>query len=75
MNTYHLTKSGNTWVLKKEGSPTVLAAAFTKNGEIVQSREYIQSHGGGSLHIHKEDGTIEEERTYSPAFDPGRSKG
>jgi hypothetical protein len=77
MNAYHLTKSGTIWVLKKENSQTVLVSAFTKERAILQSKEYIQKKnaGGGSLRIHKEDGRIEEERTYAPALDPVGSKG
>ncbi|WP_421170365.1 DUF2188 domain-containing protein [Aeromonas dhakensis] len=75
MDNYHLTKAmSGGWVFRKANSSTNLLSASTKSALIEQVRAYMQGRTG-SVKIHKEDGTIEEERTYPRAADPVRSKG
>jgi hypothetical protein len=74
METYHLVPEGQLWKLRKEGADR---AAFTfddKEDAITRSVDFMREHGG-SLRIHKHDGTFEEERTYPRNADPRRSPG
>lgn len=77
MKNFHLTKSNNGWSLKKEGAsrPT---KTFETNKEIAvkKSAQLLkQSNEASSLKIHKENGRIQEERTYPGSADPKKSKG
>jgi hypothetical protein len=76
MTTYHLTYNSNAeqWVLKLAGSSNVILTASTKDEGIRKSKTHIESKGGGSLRIHNQDGTFDEERTYVKP-DPSRSPG
>lgn len=75
---YHLThdsKAGN-WRLEKEGAKRAAKvfeskADATKGGALADA---IGKHGG-SVRIHKQDGTIQEERTFPRSSDPRSSKG
>ncbi|UII21389.1 DUF2188 domain-containing protein [Fulvivirga ligni] len=76
MDFYHLTKENDSWNLTKEGNDRASKAFHTTKDEAIkESATYLESHGGGSLKIHKEDGTIQEERTYPRSADPVSSEG
>lgn len=74
MENYHITKSDNGWDLKKEGAGRASKSASTKT-EIIQLATEFLDGKTASLKIHKEDGTIQEERTYPRSADPVKSKG
>ncbi|MBW7841197.1 MAG: DUF2188 domain-containing protein [Ignavibacteriales bacterium] len=77
MKNFHLTKSTNGWSLKKEGASRPLKT-FETNKEIAikKSAQILkQSNEASSLKIHKENGRIQEERTYPGSADPKKSKG
>lgn len=74
MENYHITKSDNGWDLKKEGAARASKSASTK-AEIIQLATEFLEGKTASLKIHKEDGTIQEERTYPRSADPVKSKG
>lgn len=74
MNNYHLTHQGGEWKLKKEGSDRAIKMFATKLEAMDYSTEYMREHEG-SLKIHKEDGKIQEERTYPRSADPNQTKG
>lgn len=74
MDNYHITKDGEQWKLKKEGGERSSIVADTKADLIEKTREFM-SDKTGSVKIHKEDGTFQEERTYPRAADPKKSKG
>jgi len=74
MDNYHIAKDGNKWKLKKEGSDRSLKTADTKNEIIDKMREFMNDKTG-SVKIHKENGAIQEERTYQRKDDPRKSKG
>jgi len=74
LDKFHLTKKGNEWKLEKENSNRAVVKADTKAEAVQKMREYMQTHEG-SVRIHKEDGKIQEERTYPRSKDPRRSKG
>jgi uncharacterized FAD-dependent dehydrogenase len=74
MDNYHVSKSDNGWELKKQGAARASKSASTK-AEIIQLASDFLDGKTASLKIHKEDGTIQEERTYPRSADPVKSKG
>ncbi len=63
MDNYHITKKENAWELVKEGAQRASKTASTK-AEITEiASEFLQGKTA-SLKIHKEDGTIQEERSF-----------
>ncbi|OHA83431.1 MAG: hypothetical protein A2937_03575 [Candidatus Yonathbacteria bacterium RIFCSPLOWO2_01_FULL_47_33b] len=74
MDNYHITKDGDKWKFTKEGNERPSKAADTKQ-EIVEKMKDFMSDKTGSVKIHKEDGKIQEERTYQRKNDPRKSKG
>ena len=74
MKSYHLAKEGNAWNLRPEGGSRPVVHAVTKADAMGQMRAYMQAHPG-SVKIHKEDGQIQEERTYPRSADPKHSRG
>jgi len=76
MQNYHITKSknGTGWDLKKEGGDRATLKAETKV-EIVKETSTLLQAKGGSVKIHKENGQIQEERTYPRSADPKKSPG
>lgn len=74
MDNYHITKSDELWTLVKEGAQRASKSASTKSEIISIASEFLQGKTA-SLKIHKEDGTIQEERTFPRSADPVKSKG
>ena len=76
MDTYHLTKMNVNWKLTKEGNSKA-SKSFdgSKSEAIKESADFLKSGKGGSMKIHKENGRIQEERTYPKSKDPRKSKG
>jgi uncharacterized FAD-dependent dehydrogenase len=74
MDNYHVSKSDNGWELKKQGATRASKSASTK-AEIIQLASDFLDGKTASLKIHKEDGTIQEERTYPRSADPTKSEG
>ena len=74
MDNYHITTTTDGWELKKQGATRASKTATTK-AEIVEVASAFLQGKTASLKIHKEDGTIQEERTYPRSADPARSKG
>ena len=74
MDNYHITKNGDKWKFKKEGSERASLTADTKSDIIQQMRNFMEDKTG-SVKIHKGNGVIQEERTYPRAADPKKSKG
>ena len=74
MDNYHISKSGDGWELKKQGATRASKSASTK-AEIIQLASDFLDGKTASLKIHKEDGIIQEERTYPRSADPVKSKG
>jgi hypothetical protein len=74
MDNYHITKDGDKWKLKKEDAVRASISADTKKELIDKTRDFM-SDKKGSVKIHKEDGTFQEERTYQRKDDPRKSKG
>ena len=74
MDNYHITKSEKLWTLVKEGAQRASKTAATKAEITALASEFLQGKTA-SLKIHKEDGTIQEERTFPRAADPPQIKG
>lgn len=74
MENYHITKTDKGWALTKQGAERASKTATTK-AEITKLAADFLDGKTASLKIHKEDGTIQEERTYPRSADPTKSKG
>lgn len=74
MDNYHITKKGNNWNLTKEGKQRASITADRKQDIIQKTREFMENKTG-SVKIHKEDGVIQEERTYPRRKDPRNTRG
>ena len=74
MDNYHITKNDKGWALTRQGAERTSKTAATK-AEITQLASEFLSDKTASLKIHKEDGTIQEERTFPRSADPTKSKG
>ncbi|WP_372373247.1 DUF2188 domain-containing protein [Vreelandella venusta] len=74
MDNYHITKDGDEWKFQKAGAQRAIRRAETKEKIIAYMQGFMESHIG-SVKIHKEDGSIQEERTYPRSSDPRRTKG
>jgi hypothetical protein len=74
MTDYYLLPDGeNGWMLSREGEQ-VFAGIRTKEDALTEAIHEVCG-TGGSLKIHKSDGTFEEERTYPRRDDPKESPG
>ncbi len=74
MDNYHITKSGEKWRLKKQGAERASKTASTKQELVDKTREFMKTRSG-SVKIHKENGRIQEERTYPKRNDPSKTPG
>jgi hypothetical protein len=74
MDSYHITKTDKGWALIKQGAERASKTAATKAEISALASEYLKDKTA-SLKIHKEDGTIQEERTYPRSADPVKTKG
>ena len=74
MNNYELRKKDDEWKLQQQGACRAIKVFPTKDQGMTFSREYVAEHGG-SLKIKKENGRIQEERTYPRKDDPRRTPG
>ncbi|MEW5506833.1 DUF2188 domain-containing protein [Pseudomonas antarctica] len=74
MDNYHITPTENGWALKKQGAERASKTGTTKVEIIKLATEFLDGKTA-SLKIHKEDGTIQEERTYPRSADPKKTKG
>ncbi|MDO8455381.1 MAG: DUF2188 domain-containing protein [Burkholderiaceae bacterium] len=74
MDKFDITKKNDEWVLKKQGAERAIKKSDTKEEAVKHMREYMADKVG-SVRIHKQDGEIQEERTYQRENDPKKSKG
>jgi hypothetical protein len=74
MENYSITPKPGGWQLTKQGATRASKSATTKAEIIALSTAFLAGKTA-SLKIHKEDGTIQEERTYPRSADPLKSKG
>ena len=62
------------WKMTKEGKQRASISADTKQDIIQRTREFM-GNKTGSVKIHKENGMIQEERTYPRKKDPRNTPG
>lgn len=74
MGNYYVTKAEDKWVLTKEGNSRPSKTAATKDEIITLTHSYMTGKTA-SVKIHKQDGTIQEERPYPRTSNPRKSKG
>lgn len=74
MDNYDITKGDKGWKLTKKGNERATKTAETKK-EIIQQTRGFMADKVGSVKIHKENGQIQEERTYQRRNDPRKTKG
>lgn len=74
MDNYHIKKAEKLWALVREGAQRASKTASTKAEVIEMASEFLLGKTA-SLKIHKEDGTIQEERTFPRAAAPRKTKG
>lgn len=72
---FHVTKTEDGWVGRKEGKHHALATGETKKQVVAEMIKIAKHHQPSSLKIHKSDGSFQEERTYPRTSDPVRYKG
>lgn len=68
--TYHVTKTEKGWHGKKEGGERASITGDTKEEVLRRTIEIAKKQGDSSVVIHKQDGKIQEERTYPNSSDP-----
>jgi hypothetical protein len=68
--TYHVTKTEDGWKGKKEGGERASVIGDTKEEVMRKTIEIAKKQGDTSVVIHKQDGKIQEERTYPKSSDP-----
>ena len=64
---YHLQLQGSHWCLVDEADQKVIASFWTKKEGVSHALSYVERHGG-SLVIHRLDGSFQEEHAY-PGFE------
>lgn len=74
LDKYHLAQKGDKWRLEKAKSNRAVVSADTKAEAMDKMQNYMKTHSG-SVRIHKQDGTIQEERTYPGSKDPRKTPG
>ncbi|MDM3885782.1 DUF2188 domain-containing protein [Pseudomonas sp. BCRC 81390] len=74
MDTYHVSRAGDGWELRKTGADRASRRSASKAEMLGLLPDYFAGKTA-SVKIHKADGSIEEERTYPRAADPRRTKG
>lgn len=68
--TYHVTKTEKGWQGKKEGGGRASIIGDTKEEVLRRTIEIAKKQGDSSVVIHKQNGKIQEERTYPKSSDP-----
>jgi len=72
---YHITKTDDGWQGKKEGAQRASVTGVTKEEVTKKTIELAKKQDVSSVIIHKQDGKIQEERTYPKSSDPFPPKG
>jgi uncharacterized protein YdaT len=64
-NTYHITqREDGDWQVRGQGASRASAVKGTKAEAVSRGAEIARNKGNSQLIIHKQDGKIQEERTY-----------
>jgi uncharacterized protein YdaT len=62
-NRHHVVPHDNGWAVRREGSERASSVTRTKEQAVEQARDIAQRERGEVI-IHRENGTIQEERSY-----------
>lgn len=73
--TYHVTKTEKGWQGKKEGGKKASVIGDNKADVVKETIKIAKKKDYSSVIIHKENGKIQEERTYPKKSDPFPPKG
>lgn len=73
--TYHVTRTEDGWQGKLEGGKKASVTGKTKQQVMKKTIEIAKKQGNSSVKIHKQNGKIQEERTYPKGTDPYPPKG
>lgn len=74
--TYHVTKTAEGWQGKVQGGERASTVGTTKAEVMQKTIEIAKNFGGNSnVIIHKQNGRIQEERTYPRSSDPSQTPG
>lgn len=76
LRSFHLTKKGEKWRLEQAGSDRALRT-FDRKADALKGGTLKDALGksGGSVKVHKQNGRIQEERTYPRGKDPRGTSG
>jgi hypothetical protein len=74
MDKYELVKKEDEWKFRQMGSERSIRTFETKEEGLDFGTDYMNDHGG-TLKIKRENGTIQEERTYPRSADPRKTPG
>ena len=72
---YHVTKTDDDWKGKLEKGIRASVKGKTKQEVVKKTIEIAKKQGNSSVKIYKQDGKIQEERTYPKGTDPFPPKG
>jgi hypothetical protein len=72
---FSVTKSAKGWEGLREGKNHPVAKGATKKEVVSEMIRMAKNHQPSSLRIHKQDGKIQEERTYPRSTDPVKYPG
>lgn len=77
LDNYDLYKDGENWALRKRGNEnnSKVFKGQNKTDATQDAASYLRKKGNASLKIRKENGQIQEERTYPRSKDPRNSPG
>ncbi|HLO60932.1 MAG TPA: DUF2188 domain-containing protein [Bacteroidales bacterium] len=73
--TYHVTKTDTGWQGKAEGGKKASTTGETKQEVVKSTTDLAKKQGDSSVVIHKENGRIQEERTFPKKSDPFPPRG
>lgn len=73
--TYHVTKTDKGWQGKLENGERASVTGNTKKEVVKKTIDIAKKQGLSSVIIHREDGQIQEERTYPRSSDKHPPKG
>lgn len=70
-NRHHVVPHNKGWAVRRERSERASTVTRTKDDAVERAREIAERERGGVV-IHRQNGTIQEERTYGPDPFPPR---
>ena len=72
---FHVTKTDSGWKGQLEKGKRASVVRTTKADAVQVTIQLAKQHNNSQVFIHKENGRIQEERTYPRSIDPHKTKG